>query len=162
MIVHMCKLQVVTLDEQFERLVEGLQQLGYLHIEPVPLSQTPAAGVLHRMQLTEADRQRRQVLAEARRSLDELRSALGSWPATRDTSPVPPRGRETWSRMGVFCGGIFAPGTWSRVPAVPLPTSCCLRFPVRNASSPKPCASGCERWRRRPGCGATAWKAVTA
>ncbi len=94
MIVHMCKLQVVTLDEQFDRLVEGLQHLGYLHLEPVPLSQTPAAGVLHRMTLTEADQQRRQVLAEARRSLNELRSALGSLPETRDAPPVPPRGPE--------------------------------------------------------------------
>jgi len=39
MIVHMCKLQMVTLDEQFARLIEGLQYLGYLHLEPVPLSE---------------------------------------------------------------------------------------------------------------------------
>lgn len=81
MIVHMCKLQMVTLDEQFDRLIEGLQQLGYLHLEPVPLSDPQAAGALHRMQLTEADQQRRLVLAEARRNIEELRAALGELPA---------------------------------------------------------------------------------
>ncbi len=90
MIVPMCKLQVVTLDEQFDRLVKGLQQLGYLQLEPVPVRQ-PAAGVLHRMQLTEADQRRREMLAEARRSLDELRATLGTLPEAWDTQPARPR-----------------------------------------------------------------------
>ncbi len=89
MIVHMCKLQMVTLDEQFDRLIVGLQHLGYLHLEPVPLSDPQAAGVLHRMQLTEADHQRRQVLAEARRNLEALRAALGELPAPHAVEAAP-------------------------------------------------------------------------
>ncbi len=80
MIVHMCKLQIVTLDEQFDRLIEGLQRLGYLHLEPVPLADGQAAGRLHRMQLTAEDERRRMLLSEARRTLEELRTVLDGFP----------------------------------------------------------------------------------
>ena len=33
MIVHMCKLQIVVLDQHFERVLSGLKDLGYLHLE---------------------------------------------------------------------------------------------------------------------------------
>ena len=87
MIVHMCKLRIVTLDEQFDQLIEGLQHLGYLHLEPVELEAPRRDTGLHRMQLTEQDERRRQVLAEAKRHLDELRVALGGFPepAVSDT-----------------------------------------------------------------------------
>lgn len=80
MIVHMCKLRIVALDEQFETLIGALQKLGYLHLEPVSLDLPRRAGSLHRMQLTVEDEQRRQTLAEARSWLDELRTLLGEFP----------------------------------------------------------------------------------
>lgn len=80
MIVHMCKLQIVTLDELFDRLLAGLQQLGALHLEPVALGQTRATGQLQRMQVSAADQRRRQVLSEAKRALDELQALVGDWP----------------------------------------------------------------------------------
>jgi V/A-type H+-transporting ATPase subunit I len=80
MIVHMCKLRIVALDEQFEPLVEALQKLGYLHLEPVSLDMPQRAESLHRMQLTVEDEQRRQTLSEARSRLEELRVLLGQFP----------------------------------------------------------------------------------
>ncbi len=91
MIVPMCKLQVVTLDEPFDRLVQGLQQLGYLHLEPVAVTPPALTGALQRMQLSEADRQRRELLAAARHSLDEVRASLGPLPTPQDAPAGPPR-----------------------------------------------------------------------
>lgn len=87
MIVPMCKLQVVTLDEPFDRLVQGLQQLGYLHLEPVAVTPPALTGALQRMQLSEADRQRRELLAAARHSLEEVRALLGP----QDVPQAPPQ-----------------------------------------------------------------------
>ncbi len=78
MIIHMCKLQLVTLDGQFDCLLEGLQSLRHLHLEAVPLGEPSSNGRLHRMQLTVADHARRQVLAETRRNVEELQVLLGS------------------------------------------------------------------------------------
>ncbi len=77
MIIHMCKLQLVTLDEHFDCLLEGLQRLRHLHLEPVPLGDPSSDGQLHRMQLTTEDHARRQVLAETRRNVEELQMLLG-------------------------------------------------------------------------------------
>ena len=93
MIVHMCKLRIVALDEQFEALIEALQKLGYLHLEPVPLDPPQRPSTLHRMQLTVEDERRRQVLAEARSHLEELHTLLGNCP--RST----PADRDVWEKQ---------------------------------------------------------------
>ena len=93
MIVHMCKLRIVALDEQFETLITTLQRLGYLHLEPVPLNLPKREDTLHRMQLTVEDERRRQVLAEARSHLEELHTLLGDFP--RST----PADRDVWEKQ---------------------------------------------------------------
>ena len=80
MIVHMCKLQIVVLDQHFERVLSGLKDLGYLHLETVPLGTSQEEDLLHRMQLSEEDENRRRVLAEAKRIVDELATMLGKSP----------------------------------------------------------------------------------
>ena len=80
MIVHMCKLQIVVLDQHFERVLGGLKDLGYLHLETVQLGASQEKDVLHRMQLSEEDQNRRRVLAEAKRIIDELVTVVGKSP----------------------------------------------------------------------------------
>ena len=80
MIVHMCKLQIVVLEADFERLLEGLQDLRYLHLEDTPLGEAARVGALNRMLLTDEDEHRRRVLAAAKRSVGELVVALGAPP----------------------------------------------------------------------------------
>jgi V/A-type H+/Na+-transporting ATPase subunit I len=88
MIVSMCRLQIITLDHLFERLLAALQRLGYLHLETVGLGQAQQGSTLRRMQVTAEEQQRRQALVEARRILDELRVALGELPIP-DSSETP-------------------------------------------------------------------------
>lgn len=78
MIVHMCKLRIVLLDEDFDPVLEGLQQLGYMHLEEAVAETTPDHIGLHRMFLSEADEQRRHLLVETRTHINELITLIRS------------------------------------------------------------------------------------
>ncbi len=89
MIVSMCRLQIITLDELFERLVAALQCLGYSHLETVGLGAAQQGSSLRRMQVTAEEQQRRQVLAETQRTLSELQALPGELPLTASTETPP-------------------------------------------------------------------------
>ncbi len=81
MIVPMHKLELVVFESYFQNVLKELQELRYLHLETVPLSESGQEKNFARMHLTNEKEQQRALLEEICSIGEEIGKRLGNTPA---------------------------------------------------------------------------------
>lgn len=73
MILSLRKLEIIVLDRYFQKCLEALQRLAYLHLETIPLTSSEQDKHLTRMNLTQKELQQREIVTEIYQINDELK-----------------------------------------------------------------------------------------
>lgn len=76
MIARMSRVEIICLRRDLEEMVEFIQGDGHLHLEEVPLVVEGIPGFLHRIHLTDAQKQEFELLTDLQMTLNELTPLL--------------------------------------------------------------------------------------